>query len=90
MTLEEAIASLTRYAEQGVPTGDFLRACLENDFIDAIGRADESSLANLHSIASHIYNEIPDGSWGSPEAVSAWIEKKADERAAIDKAERGA
>ena len=66
--------TLTAYVETGRPTGDFLAACLSNDFINAVGRADENSLAHLGDIANFIYNKIPGNSWGSREIVRAWIE----------------
>lgn len=65
--------TLTAYVETGRPTGDFLAACLSNDFIDAIGRADAVSLAHIGDIANYIYNKIPSSSWGSRETVRTWI-----------------
>jgi hypothetical protein len=76
VTLEEAKISLDRYGETGVPTGSFLQAVLSNDLMDAVGRADDTSLLNLHRICMHVYNELPSDCWGSREKVKAFIEKK--------------
>lgn len=67
--------SLTAYVETGRPTGDFLAACLSNDFMDAIGRADGTSLAAIADIAAFIYNKIPGRAWGSRKAVREWMEQ---------------
>ena len=68
--------SLRAYVAYGHPTGSFLRAVLENDLIEAFGRADPESRYYLHRIASLVYNHLPArtfGCWGSPAAVDEWI-----------------
>ena len=65
--------TLDAYVQTGRPTGGFLAACLSNDFMVAIGRADENSLAHIGDIANYIYNKIPGNSWGSREIVRNWI-----------------
>ena len=72
---ERTIRSLRMYADVGIPTGDFLRACLANDFMDAACRADQDNGPVLPAIALYIYNEIPSNAWGSREKVDAWIAK---------------
>lgn len=72
---EWAKESLIAYVETGRPTGDFLGACLSNDFMEAIGRADENSLAHIADIAAFIYNKIPSACWGSRKIVFNWMEK---------------
>lgn len=72
--------SLDRYVSHGVPPGDFLRAVLENDLKEAIGRADWINGPAIHHIVSYCYNELPSPSWGSPERVAAWLEEKQRER----------
>lgn len=66
--------SLQRYVEQGIPTGDFLRAVLSNDLMEALGRADEFNRAAIFEICQYIYNEMPHSSHGSPEQVTAWLQ----------------
>lgn len=67
--------SLDRYAREGVPTGDFLRAVLENDLREAIGRADYINMQALPHIVAYCWNRLPSGCWGSPEAVKRWLSK---------------
>ena len=64
--------SLTAYVQTGRPTGGFLQACLENDLVGAIGRADENSYRVLGNIVSWIYNRAPGLCWGSREIVEDW------------------
>lgn len=69
------LESLIAYAELGVPTGDFLRAVLENKLVSAIGRADQYSFAAIKPICSVLYWSFPTSIWGSPEAVEAHLER---------------
>ena len=71
----DVIKSLQDYAFDGVPTGDFLRAVLENDLMEAFGRADDDNTAALRWIVSYVYNELPAPCHGSPENVSMWLER---------------
>lgn len=71
----DIIQSLERYVKYGVPTGDFLRACLENNFMEAIGRADEENYATLAEIAMYIHWDIPARCHGSREKVNAWLDQ---------------
>jgi hypothetical protein len=75
MTIEDATESLWRFATHGVPCGGFLTAVLENDLMEAMNRADESSRANLFNICSFVYNDLPAGCHGSREAVAKWAER---------------
>lgn len=52
--------------------GDFLRAVLSNNLMEAVGRADADNLRALPVIASYVYNELPGNCHGSPEIVEAW------------------
>jgi hypothetical protein len=69
------VAELERYARMHVPLGDFLRAVVENDLMNAIAHADADNKANLPAFAAYMYNEMPAASKGSPEAYQAWISK---------------
>jgi hypothetical protein len=73
MTFGDVRQSLELYKEKGIPTGGFLRACLTNNFMEAMTRADESSKRILYEIALYIYNVLPAGCWGSEEKVNKWI-----------------
>ena len=81
MIPEYTTDSLKRYVEQGIPTGDFLRAVLSNDLMEAMGRADENNRAALWDICCYVYNEMPSTSHGSPQRVDEWIRKHQEKRA---------
>ena len=67
------LEGLERYRDQRIPTGSFLRAVLENNLKEAVGRADTHSQLALCAITSWCYNNLPSNSWGSPEKVTAWL-----------------
>lgn len=73
MELSDAIESLKRYRDDGIPTGDFLRACLCNNLKEACGRADSTSRYILFEITSFIVNEMPAVCQGSEAKVEAWL-----------------
>ena len=70
---------LQRYFEQGIPPGDFLMAVLENNLQEAFLRADDTNKNIIGDYVRWLYWEAPGNSWGSPEKVQAWIEKKVKE-----------
>jgi hypothetical protein len=65
--------SLNAYVLQGRETGGFLRAVLENNLMEAIGRADHANLALLPHIVAYVYNNVPTNVYGSKEAVDRHI-----------------
>jgi len=72
---QDMINSFDRYVLVGCPTGDFLRACLEDSLSRACERADMMNQGRILTIVRYIYNRIPRVSWGSKEAVDAWIKQ---------------
>ena len=68
--------SLDAYASERRPTGGFLRAVLENNLSESLGRADEENRRCIFQIVSYIYNELPAPCWGSKEKVEDWLTKK--------------
>ncbi len=64
---------LKRYVEDGCPVGDFLQAVIANDLIESLNRADYNSTAAIASIASFVYNELPETCWGSRAVYRAWL-----------------
>lgn len=68
--------SLERYVTDRVPTGGFLRCCLENDFTQAALMATHDNVFMLHHIASFIRNRLPASCWGSAKAVDDWLAGK--------------
>jgi hypothetical protein len=73
---QSTMDSLRRYAQHHIPTGGFLQAVLENNLMQACGRADEENAIALFQICSYIYNELPAPSHGSPAKVAAWLKAR--------------
>lgn len=70
---ERLRGGLAAYVLEGRPTGGFLRACLENNFVDAVCRADgEMTIDDVRATAKWIYNDAPGRCWGSPGVVKTW------------------
>ena len=65
--------AMKRYAEDKIPTGDFIKAVLSNDLKGAMGRGDEDSLAGLNDIVRYMIWEMPMACQGSSEKVEAWL-----------------
>ena len=65
--------TLDRYANSRIPTGGFLQAVLENDLMEAVGRADDINRYRLHEICSYVYNNMPASCHGNKEIVNAWL-----------------
>jgi len=64
---------LIRYFENRIPPGDFLTAVLENDLMEAFGRADLENQHCMKAYCTWLYNEAPMGSHGSKAAVTNWL-----------------
>jgi hypothetical protein len=75
---ESLQTGMKRYVEEGKRAGGFLTACLENDLMGAINRADTKNLPRLQEIIYWIYDEIPAGCWGSKGTVEAWQGERPD------------
>jgi len=88
--MQYIIESLQRYVEHRIPTGSFLRAVLENNLSEALGRADEHNRGRIFEIVQYVYNELPSNCWGSKEAVTNWLNPKRHKREEIKKAMRAA
>ncbi len=74
---------LTRYVEDRVPTGSFLRAVLENDLHQACMTGTAASLIHMPALSRFIYNETPEECWGSKEKVEAWLKNEKDAAAPL-------
>lgn len=71
--IDHLIPSIQGYVEHRIPTGSFLRACLEKDLKEAVGRADRVNIELLPVIICYLYNEVPSTCWGSRERVKSWL-----------------
>lgn len=69
------IASLNRYANQGIRTGDFLYQVLTNNLRGACSFADIHNLEALPAIVAYCFQHLPSGSWGSEAKVAGWLAK---------------
>jgi DNA-directed RNA polymerase specialized sigma24 family protein len=69
---------MSRYLEHGIETGSFLRAVLENDFEQAILRADPCCLRAMRHIALFL-GYVPPEAWGSRLIVESWIDRHKQE-----------
>ena len=67
--------SVRLYIERGQPPGDFLRAVLENNLIEAFGHADEENERCMRVWARWLYMDVPSSAWGSRKTVNTWIAK---------------
>lgn len=64
------------YLERGIFPGSFLTAVIENDFIQAVNRADGTNRMLFRPIALWFYNHAPRESYGSPENAQEWIKSR--------------
>lgn len=70
---EDLYGALERYLNHGIMPGSFLTAVLENNLMEAFGRADISNSSNMKNIVGYIYNHLPSNSWGSAEKVKSYL-----------------
>lgn len=63
---------MLEHMEHGAPQGGYLTSVLENNLVEATGRADVPSLAALHDTAAWLWNHAPSECWGSPAKVGQW------------------
>jgi hypothetical protein len=68
--------AMVLYIEKGYQPGHFLTAVLENDLMEAMGRADNMSRDGLYGICQFLYNYAPAPCHGSPELVKRWMESR--------------
>lgn len=73
--------NLERYVSHGCHPGGFLYAVLTNDLIGSVANADKFNREALVETVAYIYKALPHTCWGSKEKVTAWMQKKAEERA---------
>ena len=71
------MVAITRWVENGTPTGCFVRACLENNLLEAVIAADDENLKALPQIVLYLYGNVPGPCWGSAAKCAAWADKKA-------------
>lgn len=67
--------AVRRWVDQGIEGGSFLMAVMNNDFMGAVSKADDSNILCLKQWAMFVYNDLPSGCWGSEEKCNSWTQK---------------
>jgi hypothetical protein len=67
---------LILWIENGIMTGNFMTALMENDLMEAMGRADEVNQNSIKNWCVFLYTYSPRGCHGSPSRVAVWREHK--------------
>lgn len=70
------VESLAAYASTGRRPGGFLEAMLEGNLYRATQNADINNQQRMFHIARHIIDTLPAESYGTPEKVRKWINRK--------------
>lgn len=68
--------SIDRYVDEGIETGGFLRAVLENNLWLAVVAADEINQALIPAVVAYVIEAVPAGIIGSPERVARHLKAK--------------
>jgi len=66
---------LLDWINHGILPGSFLTAVLENNLMEAVGRADSTNSMRLKDYAQFLYNGAPADCHGSKEKVAAWARR---------------
>lgn len=72
---DDMLPGIRRYIEHGISPGGFLQAVVQNDLMEACGRADDENLKNLPAYVAYFYNNAPAECWGSTDRMRAWVER---------------
>lgn len=67
---------IRRYVEERIKPERFLLAVLANNFMEAVGQADDNNIKYLKLWAQLIHWELPSGCHGSPEKVKKWLREE--------------
>jgi hypothetical protein len=70
---------ISRYLREGIAPGHFLTAVITNNLVEAVSRADPTSLRALPDIVKFFYNYTPSGCWGTQEKMVAWMKGGTDD-----------
>ena len=76
---DHMMEAINYYIKDGSYIGGFLTAVFSNDLFHAVSRADDENLALLPTYVCYIFNECPNGCFGSLEIIKAWQKKKREE-----------
>ena len=76
MIPERTKQTIDDYVNKFWEPGDFVRAVLENNLMEAFGRADIHNRAAMFEITCYVYNNVPHNCHGSREIVNAWMARR--------------
>ena len=65
---------IDEYVNNYMPPGDFVRAVLSNNLMEAFMRADDINMHCMKDIMKYVYNDIPSTCHGSAEIVDLWLD----------------
>ena len=71
--LATLINAVKDYRDNRREHGSFIMAVLENNLHAAMTRADGTSWDAIRALMEFVYFDLPADSWGSEEAVAAWL-----------------
>lgn len=71
--LTQLIEAVRDYRDNRREHGSFIMAVLENNLHAAMTRADGTSWDAIRELMEFVYFDLPADSWGSEEAVAAWL-----------------
>lgn len=72
---EYMLEPFLEFAIFGNEPGAFLCALLQNNLTASAIHADDNNKPLLHVWAQFLYNSLPSTAWGSPEKMTAWIQR---------------
>jgi len=64
---------ISRYLREGIAPGHFLTAVITNNLLEAVSRADCTSIKSLPDIVKFFYNYAPGECWGNQVKMVAWM-----------------
>lgn len=67
--------ALSRYIEEGIPVGDFLKCVLCNDLMGSVGLADRWNYAALKDITGWVWTYAPAECWGNEAKYLRWLKE---------------
>lgn len=74
--LEEMMAELTRYIEDGELPSEFLQAVVCDDICQAAAYPEANSTGRLAALRTYMVNEAPGPAWGTFDKMMTWSSKK--------------
>jgi hypothetical protein len=67
--------NLACYLRDGTVPSGVLSAILANDLLNAVARADHTTMAHLRSIVQTLFTYVPREAWGSDQKVDDWLRR---------------